>query len=63
MPDDHRDTDQSVDNLLETAVRKERDRCIAIVERWASDHGRHGFAQPSEKHAFLTRLAAALRSD
>jgi hypothetical protein len=63
MPDHHRDRDQSVDILLETAVRNERDRCIAIVERWASDHGRNGLAQPSEKHAFLTRLAAALRSD
>jgi hypothetical protein len=55
--------DHGVNMLVETAVRNERERCIAIVERWATDHGRSSLAQPSEKHAFLTRLAAALRSD
>ena len=55
--------DHGINMLVEAAVRGERERCIGIVERWAGDHGRNALRHPSEKHAFLTRLAASLRSD
>ena len=54
--------DHGINMLVEAAVRKERERCIAIVDEWASEHAQNSLAHPSEKLAFLKRLAAAMRS-